>query len=598
MVRQILKDYFNSLEDKFESINEFSLGNKIKEILTAEQKQITDKEELAEYIAFEFICDYPTPNSWGTYYGPKIVWKDKDGLFKEFPSIKQIDETTLKYWRTRIDESKHPILINRYADLVFDFEPIVLNKSIDFAIAQKIIDTDIDICVKNLDDGLGCKSRLERALTLALKINDKQRLQSLPDLIIKIEDKFAEDNKPGIWGYAFKWLLLENNKKILLSDDEIKYLINTLESRLDRLMKTEDPNPWHVECATNLLGEYYSKNNDEQALKTTLDKLELAFRKNKYANSDGLLIINYLEKLKDAYLNYAAFGFAQKARDRIINELSNLGERGNFATKEINTEITLKNEVIAEFIKSIFENKKDNSLDLIILKIAINFIPRKKFVADQLNDLSRKHPITYFGSNLKTSEDGYLIAKFGSIEDAPEKHLLQNFSNNLHYQTILLRIAYEELKKRYTLDELLKTLLLSPIFKAEDKNYISKLFKAFWDKENLTCCCLSIPLIEDSIRNLYRINNQTFIQPNDCGGYDVCSLEKLLWRGLIKLVYQNIGEDMEYYFKVLLTDNIGWNLRNNFAHGINKNSFDDEDIAGRLIHVLFCLSLVRNNPTA
>lgn len=139
-------------------------------------------------------------------------------------------------------------------------------------------------------------------------------------------------------------------------------------------------------------------------------------------------------------------------------------------------------------------------------------------------------------------------------------------------------------------------LLLSPVFRREDKDYILKILNSFWGKDYLASCCLTAPLIEDAVRNLFRLNGLAFIKKSeDSGGYDVLSLRKLLDQGLVKATFGKLGESVEYYFKVLLTARIGWNLRNNFAHGINKNSFADEDIANRLVHVLFCLSLIRKN---
>jgi hypothetical protein len=214
-------------------------------------------------------------------------------------------------------------------------------------------------------------------------------------------------------------------------------------------------------------------------------------------------------------------------------------------------------------------------------------------VEDQLNDLAKNHPITYLVSHVMASEEGYPIVKFGSISDDYDKHLLENFSRNLHFQAIFLRIAFEKMRELYNAEQITDVLLFSLVFKVEDKDYILKLMKAFWNKDYLTVCCLSIPLIEDAVRNLYRINNQTYIRPNDDGGYDVLSLNKLLGRGLIKAVFQTMGENVEYYFRVLLTERVGWNLRNNFAHGINKKLFETEDVANRLLHVLICLSLIR-----
>lgn len=596
MIRKALQDYYAELENKIEPIEEFKLGEKIGEVLNAKQEKLADKEELAEYMAFQFMAHYPNKEtSWGTYHGPMFVLPNQQGQFVEFPSIKLIDQEMLDYWKRRAGETKHPLMANRYADLVFDFEPVVLKKSIDFTVAQKVIDSAIEICNLNLDDGLGCKSKLERALGLAIQINDSVRIQKLKDAIITTESKYAEDEKPGLWGHAFKWLVLDKTGKITLSDEEKNKLLTDLENRLKRLMATEDPDPWRVECAVRLLAPYYSVNQDEANLKRVLDAFEESFRKNKYANSDGMLISNYLEKLVDIYLEYASFQFTKDARARIVNELSNLGERGKFAMHEISTEIKIKNEDIEKFVTSIFGADSSDPLDKVMARLAVNFILRKKSVEDQLNDLAKNHPITYLASHVMASEEGYPIVKFGSIDEDYDKHLLENFSRNLHFQAVFLRIAFEKVRELYTPEQFTDVLFLSPVFRPEDKEYISKLFKSFWSKDYLTTCCLSIPLIEDAVRNLYRINNQTYIRPNDDGGYDVLSLDKLLSRGLIKNIFQTMGENVEYYLRVLLTERVGWNLRNNFAHGINKKLFESEDVASRLVHVLICLSLVRKN---
>lgn len=596
MIRKALQDYFVELENKIEPIEEFVLGEKIGVILNAKQETLTDKEELAEYMAFQFMAHYPNKEtSWGTYHGPMFVLPNQQGQFVEFPSIKLVDQEVLSYWKKRANESKHPVMTNRYGDLVFDFEPVVLKKSIDFTMAQKVIDSAIEVCNLNLDNDLGCKSKLERALGLAIQINDSVRIQKLNDTIITIEGKYAEDDKPGLWGYAFKWLVLDKTGKITLSDEDKTKLLTDLEDRLKRLMTTEDPDPWHVECAVRLLAPYYSANHDEANLKRVLDDFEASYRKNKYANSDGMLISNYLEKLIDIYLEYASFQFAKDARSRIINELSNLGERGKFAMHEISTEVKIKNEDIEKFTSSIFGADNSDPLDKVMARLAVNFILRKKSVEDQLNDLAKNHPITYLASHVMASEEGYPIVKFGSISDDYDKHLLENFSRNLHFQAVFLRIAFQKVRELYTPEQFTEVLFLSPVFRPEDKDYISKLLTSFWNKDYLTACCLSIPLIEDAVRNLYRINNQTYIRPNDDGGYDVLSLDKLLSRGLIKDIFQTMGENVEYYLRVLLTERVGWNLRNNFAHGINKKLFEGEDVANRLIHVLICLSLVRKN---
>ncbi len=594
MIRAALKTYLDEIDASHQVVTEFSVGDKIREILNIQNEKTTDKEEIAELTAFQFMADYHNKDTgWGTYHGPMMVFKNQQGQFVEFPSIQQIDEETLNYWRKRAEASTHPILIFRYANLVFDFEPVVLKKGIDFTLAQKVIDSAIKSCLDCLDDALGCRSKLSRALNLAVQINDSSRITRLKDCIIATEQKFAEDDKPGLWGYAFQWLLLDKTGKINLSDDEKNMIVADVEDRLKRLKTVDDPDPWRIEHAVELLAQYYSAKKDEENLKRVLPELEAAFRKNKHSNSDGMLISNYLEKLIETYLEYSSFAFAKEARERIVTEMGNLGDRAKFAMHEISTEIKITKEEIDTFLAAIFGENNEFSLEKVIARVASNFILRKKAVKNQLDNLAKNHPISYIVGHTIASEEGFPIVKFGSIDEDYDKHMLENSSRNLHFQTPFIKMAFDEIRKRFTPETLTETLMLSAAFRTEDKDYILKILKSYWDSDYLTASCLTMPLIEDAVRTLYRINNHTYIKPNDEGGFDVMSLDKLLERGLVKAIFRTLGEDVEYYLRVLLTERIGWNLRNNFAHGINKRLFGSEDVASRLVHVLMILSLIR-----
>ncbi len=596
MIRQQLQDYFSEIDSKSEMVEEFSIGEKIGLILNVKQEKIQNQEEFADFLAFQFVPNYKNQETgWKTYFGPKIVWRNDNNEFIEFPSIQQVNQDMLLYWRNRVKNFNNPILIYRYANLVFDFEPVILNKNIDYELAQEIIDRGVDVCLNNLSDGLGCKFKLERCLKLALQINDNERLNKLKKVIFETEIKYAQDDKPGLWGYSFQWLVLDHGKNINLNEEEKSNIITNIENRLLRLSSVDNPDPWHIECAVKLLASYYSINKDEENLKRVLLNLENAFRHNEYSNSDGMLIGSYLEQLKGIYSDHASFEFAKQARDKIINELGNLGNCVKFNTHQISVETEIKQKDIDNFIVSIFGDSDSTPLNIVLGKIAVNFILRKGMVDEQLKDLSKNHPFSYLAGRVVNSEDGYPMAKFGSIEDDYDKHLLENFSRNLHFHAVFLRMIFDKLRKVYTPEIIIENILLSPVFRGDDRDYILKLLKHFWNQEYLAVSCISVPLIEDAVRNLSRMNGITYIKFNGQGGYDVLELDRLLRSGLIKETFQKLGEDTEYYFRALLTERIGWNLRNNIAHGINKKFFDNEDVANRLVHVLLCLALIRKN---
>jgi len=207
--------------------------------------------------------------------------------------------------------------------------------------------------------------------------------------------------------------------------------------------------------------------------------------------------------------------------------------------------------------------------------------------------LAKKYVFLSLGNHSIMSEDGFSIANYGTIQDDPDRHLIQQLSQDMHFLTPFLSIVLDELKKLFSIEDVYSALSKSPTFKENDKGYILKVLAEFWSKDYLSSGCLMIPLIEDAIRNLFRVTNSPFIHKNADGGYDVDSLDKMLGTSVVKTMYGALDEHIEYYFRVLLTERIGWNLRNNYAHGINKNAFSEEGVTNKLLHVLFCLSLIR-----
>ncbi|MCG3206329.1 MAG: hypothetical protein KCHDKBKB_03064 [Elusimicrobia bacterium] len=594
ITNQELQNYFNSLNSKIELIDELAIAEKIKNILTTDGQVITNKFDQAEYIAFYFWAnDNGGSKKQDRYYFPMMSGTTKDGNVVEFPDSRIVDDDIIEYWKDRATASKHPFLINRYADLVVDFQKRKEEGKFDYLMAQRVVDSAIQICNQSLDDGLGCKEKLKRALFLSTLINDAQRLEQIKQNIIDTERKFAEDDKPGLWGYGFEWLVLDGNLEKTLTSTHKITLIGDLENRLNRLMSATNPSAWNVECAVSLLAKYYSKAGDERNIEIVLSQLEQTYRKNLYTNSDGLLVVNYLEKLSDVYLLYANFSFAKAAIQRIKQEMSNLSKHTSFDLKKFSVDMEMKKEDIDTVLNSAFGEKRDFKLGQTIKHVAVTYVPRKDKMEKELKELSSKYVYLSLGNHSILSTDGFSSAKYGSVQEDFERHLLNHFSQNLHFQSGFLRLVLGEMTKIKKVEEVFNELALSPVFQEDDKYFLFEVLKKYWSGDYLSASCLMIPLIEDSIRNIYRLNNLSFISSNDDGGYDVESLNKLLERGVIRQIYSAFGDHVEYYFRVLLTERIGWNLRNNFAHGINKNAFTRIDVADRLLQVLFCLSLVR-----
>jgi len=244
MLNSEVKKYLESLEQEqitpMSFHGEHGIAQKIKDILKKDTAYEPTKEDIAEQMAFDFMADYPNDNSgWETYHGPMFVLPNDKGQMVEYPSIRRVDQEMLEYWTKRAKESRNPILSSRYADLVVDFSPKVLSKSTNVDLFQIVIDSNITVCEKSLADPLDCKTKIKRALILAIQTNDQTRITKAKDTIIKLEKDIAIDDKPGLWGFAFKWLILDFSKKIILEDTEKNKLVDEIEERLKREEKNQ-----------------------------------------------------------------------------------------------------------------------------------------------------------------------------------------------------------------------------------------------------------------------------------------------------------------------------------------------------------------------
>jgi hypothetical protein len=598
MLNNKIKNYLGKLDKEVSISNlfytEFKIAEEIKRILKKEDTYYKpSNEDIFEQIAFDFLADYPNDNSgWGTYYGPMFILPNEQGQMMEYPSIQKVTEETLNYWQIRAKKTKNPILSSRYADLVIDFSPNIIKKSADYKLFHLVIDASIIICEKLLVQPIDCKIKVKRALNLSLQINDQQKIEKT---IIKLERKIAVDSKPGLWGFAFKWLLLEFRDKVVLSPQEKEDLISDLEKRLERIKK----DPWSAEHAVSLLAEYYASEGDESNLMRVLEILEKSFKENERMNSDALLKVHAFEQIHEIYQKYRdkSFQGAIKATNRISQEIGQLDLDWDKSLKEISVSTKIKNEEIDKFLKAIFGEENEYKLENILLRIVINFLPKQKNVEDQLKEISKNYPLQFLCTTQIVSEDGIPIAKLSSLDDDYDNHFQSYATKYLQFNSIFLSLTMDELKKQISKEEIVKYFQESLLFQNENKEYAEYAFNAYWDSKYIVSSHLFIPLIESTVRELVRICGGIILKPNDIGGYDILSLNILLKKqgDILKKVFSKIGHDIPFYFRLVLTEKLGMNLRNNFAHGLEKSTFFSREASDRLFHILLCLSLVKEN---
>ena len=593
-----ITDYLKEIDQEKANTQEYSYGNKISEkiktILNKNSGYEAAQEDLAEMMAFDYMQDYKN-NSWNTYYGPIFTGQDKNGQIVEYPSLSKVDQNTLNYWSERSDDSKNPILISRYADLVVDFSPVIVGKGASFDLFKKVINSNIEICKNLMIHPIDCKTKIKRALNLAIGLNNQDQINRVKEAIIDLEKKVASDDKAGLWGFSFRWLLLDFSKKIVLNQVEESKLVNEMEDRLSRVEK----DTWLTEHSVVILAQYYAKKKDESNLVRVLGILEKSLKEDDRSNSEPLLKTHAYEKMQEIYQQYADKGFKKikDANERILKEMAQLELNWQESMKEISTSIEIKKDDIDDLIKWIFGENKQNDLELIITKIAINLLPTKESMKSGLDSLVKTNPLGYMvTTQIIPYSDGVPIAKLSSITEDYDNHFQRYASQHLEFSSIYLSIALEELKKLISKQEFLDYFASSMLFKKENKKYLERAISAYFENDYLVSSHLFIPLIESAIRELVRISGGGILKANKIGGYDQMPLGSLLsGQGgtIINSIYDKIYKEMGFYFQLVLTSSCGMNLRDDFAHGLGKGKFLTKEVSDRLFHIILCLLLIK-----
>lgn len=598
MQSKILEKIYNSLGDKTSILKSHLPEARLAEFIRNELKKrkdhsITAQEEL-EIASLSFHPDYSNSNSdWDSYYGPQWVLP-VDGVMKEFPSIRGITKDSINYWELRIESNAHPILKARYSDLILEFSQRILKSKPAYKVYLTHLDSVIELLKQGKLMNLDLIRLGKRAYYHSLAISNTSKAQELIELLIKLEDKEFDIDKPGLWGFTLETFYIENPKKSILSEEQLLDRVKKLEKVL---VDTKNINP--IDAATYHLMQYYAIRKDQDNLIRIIEILESAYRNDMRMNSEPLLHIHYLEKLRDIYIQYESqFPKAKEGALRLLNEISNLDLDWEKSMKKFSTEFKIDVNKIREGLNPLFDiPSSENTLPIIISNLARAFLPKEQNLREELDKSIKQHAIKYLITTQIIASDGTPLAKLSSIDLEYEFYFKRFVSDQLTYDSIVLSIALEILKEKFSTDEIIEH-LSSQILFVDIKETLNRALGHYYKKNYLEFSYLIIPCIENAVRKLAKLSGRTILKPNAQinGGFKRKLLSELLRdKELFDAVYGKISNNVQFYFKLVLTEQLGMNLRNDFAHGFEPKKFMNKNTAERLLHLLLCLSIITKN---
>jgi hypothetical protein len=589
-IRQRVEELLRSFDETSEPFHVASISDALREF-QPDEAEVNDHDRsilMAESMAFGFHEDYQDENTgWGTYYGPMMVRQDENGQWVEAPSIKRVTPEMLDYWQLRLGEVCNPILQSRYADLVWDFSRVVKGNYPDIHVAHALIDASLAIA-----EGGHHKyetwaiTKLRRGLSVALSIRDEQRIKAVRDAMIAFEDKISQDDKIGLWGFCFDYLL--GNRKVPLTEKQSRKIRDDLENRLKRASKSEETelNPHAAEAAAMRLAHYYRRTDQIEEARRVLRLYGQAV----IAASESVAPLVGSAWIQKVYETYYEYGMKEDA-DVLATRLEEMGRRAGEEMHTISHEFSIPTEELEKYIAAI----TDGSLAEVLTRIARHYLPDTDEVAQQVRELAKRAPLQALIPRSLQDQDGRTVAQVGSVEDDFDGRVVLQMSQRMQIESVFLREVIERTLSKFapSVEDLLNYLYLSPAFDPDSREIISVGLETYLRGDYLAAAHVLIPQIEHTLRQLMRLTGGAIYRPARGGGLFLRNLDEILrYEGVVR----SLGSNITDYLRVLLTDQRGWNLRNDVCHGIARPSSFGAMMADRLFHTLLLLGQVRVQP--
>lgn len=558
----------------------------IKEEITAalEVKPAVDPIVVAELIAFTlFEGNNPPQSGWPTYYGPEyfVTTEGKKVMMVE---LGMITADMVSYWQQRAQACNHPILKARYSGLAWDFKKVV-GVAVPFDIARMnvlaLIECVNRALVTHQHHGF---VKLTRALMQSLAFKQADLTQQAVNAIMSYE-RTLRDEERGKFGFSYD--LLIRDIKAPITDEQRDTIIAELEDRLARITAKKDgkkPDPWRAMEAASRLAEYYGKAGRTDDIHRVIRAVGQEYSE-LIEQSTGIQAYGWLQTLHRTYQTYGL-------KEEAAAALAKLREAGRGMAEELPI-VSSEYKISKEETDAYVEEMLNGSYEQVLERIAGAFLPSKAEVLEQLAVLSKEAPMSFLFHTELVADDGRPIAKIKPLEDDEGGHVALHIARSMEFRAFFLHMAFSEGKARgiLTSDAVTSFIANSAVVKGERLEAIKKGIDAYYSEDYFTSIHLLIPQIEEACRaTLVDAGGNPWAPAHENGCFHLKTLDAILRD---EAFTRTFTEDATLYFRILLTDQRGWNVRNNVCHGLWEQEMFTAQVADRLIHALLCLGLVR-----
>ena len=549
-IEQIILRYDQSVE----AIDVSSVETSLMQARATLAEKLPTHDSWVDLAAFFLQTKQEEWGPWNTYFGPCGSGTDKNGNITYYPDISSLTSANIEHWKTRALTLKNPVLVSRYADLVWELQQHVTDSKPEVKFAHLAIDAYIQaVSTTSFSEALDWSEAIERALIISISIKDTSRIDECRKVILSLLDGNSDDIRTQIYLSE----ALTTNKKSNLNDEEYKSLIIKLEKLFAKSISSDNNNPWNAEEISGLLINYYRRFGEKEDISRVCLAVSESFEK-LASEASSLQAVGWL----DTAANFARQGgFKDRYTDLRIRREEAI-KASNAEMKPYTFTYEVKKADIDQIINTVINTE---NWQITLIRIAIYFIPRKNDLIAQAAENAKNYPLSSLASisimaadhvaahiNAEDETDGPIFRTFDFTRQSIQIYLSEALDAAVQRQ----QISAEEMASHISIHELYNDfpLLVSGIKAWMNADYVKSFF-------------VLVPLIEDAFRELARkLGEPVTKEKRGMRGSEVSmNLGDFLSNANIKA---ELGEDIHFWFRAIFSDPKGMNLRNIVAHGL------------------------------
>ena len=578
---QHILDQFD--DDTKVGFTEIDIYQALYEFIRQTKKTPFPDEERYEYMAFSFMENNSNDIGWGTYFGPMHVIPQENGQVSVMPAIEFVTQNTLDYWEKRATQVQNPILKARYLGLVWDFYKKITSKRANYKVANDYFLALMAICNGDYyQSSFYTFQKFRRALSIAISINNATFIADCKTSIITY----------GLVKYPMQVFdMLIGHKKVKLTPLEEKNLIRSLETKFTSLLAPLASNGRLdmsiMEMVAERLASYFQKKQRIDDAQNTIKLLGVAYQK---------FMLEASPMQKQLYLNtmhqfYGKYGLREQAKNTLI-QIRKEGPEMAGSLNEIKVSLDVDKQMLEDEIDRLVSGKASVDLYMFMLRYIPSKIQEEKDLAENV----KSHPLQYLTSQMILDSKGRITGQLMGFEDNKEQHLIKHVQQRLGIQNMLMVMVFEKMVEK-SLG--LKDAIINQVKNCVDDfdpgrtSIFTRGLEAFFSNDYLIAIHLLIPQMEELIRNIIELSGGVVLRKNDkTNGMKLRTLDDLLGDKIIKEIY---GEDVVFYLKLLLTNPLGGNVRNDLCHGMLEPDRIGKPMLVRVIHSLLILTNIKRS---